>query len=62
MSFWKKQNILHRYQFGLRKGQSTEQAIFEITDTLKEAMDKKLVTCGVFSDFSIPLWHTGNIF
>ena len=52
MIFLEKHNILYRYQFGFRKGHSTEQAIFEITDTLKQAMDKKLVTCGVFLDFS----------
>ena len=50
--FLEKHNILYRYQFGFRKGHSTEQAIFEITDTLKQALDKKLVTCGVFLDFS----------
>ena len=50
--FVDKHNILYRYQFGFRKGHSTEQAIFEITDTLKKAMNKKLVTCGVFLDFS----------
>ena len=50
--FLEKHNILYRYQFGFRKGHSIEQAIFEITDTLKQAMDKKLVTCGVFLDFS----------
>ena len=50
--FLDKHNILYRYQFGFRKGHSTEQAIFEITDTLKKAMNKKLVTCGVFLDFS----------
>lgn len=32
--------------------QHLEQAIFEITDTLKQSMDKKLVTCGIFLDFS----------
>ena len=50
--FLEKHNILYRNQFGFRKGHSTEQAIFEITDTLKQALDKKLVTCGVFLDFS----------
>ena len=50
--FLDKHNILYRYQFGFRKGHSTEQAILEITDTIKQAMDKKLVTCGVFLDFS----------
>ena len=43
---------MYKYQFGCRKGYSTEQAIFELTDTLKKAMDKKLVTCGIFLDFS----------
>ena len=43
---------MYRYQFGFRRGHSTEQAILEITDTIKQAMDKKLVTCGVFLDFS----------
>jgi len=53
MIFWKNTcTILYRYQFGFRKRHSTEQAIFEITDTLKQAMDKKLVTSGVFLDFS----------
>ena len=31
---------------------STEQAVLEITDSRKKAMDKKLVTCGIFLDFS----------
>ena len=40
------------YQFGFRKGHSTEQAILEITDTLKIAIDKKEITCGFFLDLS----------
>ena len=47
-----KYSILYKYQFGFRKGYSTEQAILEITDSLKKAMDKKLVSCGLFLDFS----------
>ena len=47
-----KHSILYKYQFGFRKGYSTEQAILEITDSLKKAMDKKLVSCGLFLDFS----------
>ena len=43
---------LYKYQFGVRKGYSTEQAILEITDSLKKAMDKKLGTYGLFLDFS----------
>ena len=47
-----KYSILYKYQFGFRKGYSTEQAILEIIDLLKKAMDKKLVTYGLFLDFS----------
>ena len=31
---------------------STEQAIVEITDILKNGIDNNLLTCGVFLDFS----------
>ena len=51
-SFLEKHDIMYKYQFGFRKGYSTEQTILELTDTLKKAMDKKLVTCGLFLDFS----------
>ena len=36
----------------LRKGYSTAQAILEITDSLKKALNKKMVTFGLFLDFS----------
>ena len=51
-NFLEKHNILYQYQFGFRKGYSTEQAILEITDALKKALDQKMVTCGIFLDFS----------
>ena len=51
-SFLDKYNILCEYQFGFRKGHSTEQAILEITDKLKWAIDNKQITCGIFLDFS----------
>ena len=51
-NFLEKYSILYKYQFGFRKGYSTEQAILEIIDLLKKAMDKKLVTYGLFLDFS----------
>ena len=43
---------MFKYQFGFRKGYFIEQVNLEITDSLKKAMDKKLVTCGLFLDFS----------
>ena len=36
-NFLEKYSILYKYQFEFRKGYSTEQAILEITDSLKKA-------------------------
>ena len=52
MTFLEKYNIHNKYQFGFRKGHSTEQAILEITENLKTSIDNNLITCGVFIDFS----------
>ena len=50
--FLEKHKILFPHQFGFRKGYSTEQAILEMTDSVKTAIDQKQLTCGVFLDFS----------
>ena len=58
-------NILYEYQFGFREGHSTTQALVDITDRIKFAIDKKELTCGIFIDLTkafdtvdhnIPLW------
>ena len=41
---------MYKYQFGFRKGYSTEQAILEITDNLKLATDKGQITYGLILD------------
>ena len=51
-TYIEKQKILNDYQFSFRKGHSTEQAINEITDNLKWAMDNNLYSCGMFLDFA----------
>ena len=50
--FLEKNDIIYKYQFGFRKGYSTEQAVLEITDNLNSAIDNKQITCGLFLDFS----------
>lgn len=40
------------YQFGFRKGYSTEYAILETVENLKSAIDSQQITCGIFLDFS----------
>ena len=52
MAFIEKENILYQYQFGFRKGFSTDQAILEITDYLKRSANNHLYSCGIFLDFS----------
>ena len=51
-NYIEKHNILFRYQFGFRKGHWRSQAITELTDALRKAIDSNLYTCGVFLDFS----------
>ena len=45
-------NILYEYRFGFREGHSTTQALIEITDRIKTAIDKKDLTCGIFIDLT----------
>ena len=52
VSYIEKHDILFEYQFGFRKGRSTAQAITEIADTLRKAIDNNLYSCGIFLDFS----------
>ena len=52
LNYIEKYEILYQFQFGFRKGRSTEQAIAEITDNLNNAIDNNLLTCGVFLDFA----------
>jgi flagellin-specific chaperone FliS len=52
ISFIEKYKILYEYQFGFRKGYSTEQAILEITDNLRNYLDNNQIVCGLFLDLS----------
>ena len=50
--FLTKFEILYKYQFGFREGHSTTQALVEIIDRLKIAIDDKELTCGIFIDLT----------
>jgi len=52
INYIEKHDILFQFQFGLRKGHSTAQAVSEIADSLRNAIDSNLFTCRVFIDFS----------
>ena len=45
-------NILHTNQFGFRKNMSTSLALIQITERIREAIDKKKIGCGIFIDLS----------
>ena len=47
----KKQCILFNYQFGFRKGHSTEYAILETLENVKSAIDENKITWYFFLDF-----------
>ena len=51
-TYLEKYNILNKFQFDFCKGRSAEQAIVEISDKLKKAMDNNLYACGVFLNFA----------
>ena len=52
MSCLEKECLLFNFQFGFRKGYSTEYVILETVEKLKSAVDDQKITSGIFLDFS----------
>jgi hypothetical protein len=50
ISFLNLSNSLYSLQFGFRKNHSTNQALIDITETIREALDQKQFAGGVFVD------------
>ena len=48
--FLETHNILYEKQFGFRKKNSTAHSLIEITEKIKESIDKGLYGCGIFID------------
>ena len=48
--YLQEQNILLHNQFGFRKNNSTTNALLQITEKIKETIDKKKYGCGIFID------------
>ena len=48
--FLETHNIFSDLQFGFRKKHSTNHALLNIFESIKEKLDKKLFSCGVFID------------
>ena len=49
-NFLKSSNTLYKFQFGFRKQYSTNHALLSIVEQIRNALDKKRYTCGVFID------------
>ena len=52
VSYLEKECLLFNFQFGFRKGYSTEYVILETVEKLKSSVDDQKITCGIFLDFS----------
>ena len=42
--------IIHKFQFGFRKKYSTNLVLLSIVEPIRNALDKKMFSCGVFID------------
>ena len=49
-NFMEENDILYHKQFGFRKGNSTINALMQITEKIKESIDKGKYGCGIFID------------
>ena len=49
-NFLNRFNCFYKYQFGFRNKHSTTQALIEIAENIREALDNSNYACGVFID------------
>ena len=52
IEFISENGLLYKYQFGFRKGKSTNMALVTLIDKITEALDKGECIIGIFLDFS----------
>ena len=48
--FLENSKILYDLQFGFQKKHSTDHALLDIIENIKEKLDEKIFSCGVFID------------
>lgn len=51
-SYFKKFNLISKFQHGFIKGKSTETALYELVDSILAALENKEACCGVMLDLS----------
>ena len=52
LSFLNKHSLLYKYQFGFRKGYSTNFAMITLIDKISQALDECKYILGIFLDLS----------
>ena len=50
--YFEKNNIIYKYQFGFRHSYSTTMALIEITDQIREQLENKNITIGIYIDLT----------
>ena len=48
--FLKRFNCIYKFQFGFRNNHSTNHALIQITEKIRQAIDSNSLACGVFID------------
>ena len=48
MNYIEKYNLIYSFQYGFRKGRSTQHAILDIVNAIQANMNQGLHSCGVF--------------
>ena len=51
LSFLDSEKIIYKHQYGFRPKHSTNHALINITETIRDALDRGKLACGVFVDF-----------
>ena len=51
-SFLTKMEIIYNNQYGFQKGKSTEQAVFDIPESIANSLEKGETPCCIFLDFA----------
>ena len=49
-NFLNSSDIMYKFQFGFRKGYSTNHALLSIVEQIRNSLDNKMFSCGVFID------------
>ena len=56
-NFLSEYDTIYEFQFGFRKKYSTNHALLSIVESIRNKLDNKIFSCGVFEDLEKDLWY-----